>query len=101
MPDPKDRSNSAALMLALEGVVMTLARAHVAGLDAAGRDTFARDVAANVEAITGEVVTQAPAMRAGNLSPAARKATAARIRDDARELAKAVVADLVGAPAER
>jgi hypothetical protein len=94
----KDRSNVAALALTLEAIVMAVARAHVAKLDDAGKQTFAKEIAANVDTICAELVALAPVTgRGANLAPAAAKAAAARIRADAQELVKDFAADLVPA----
>ena len=93
----KDRSNLAALAVTLEAIVMALVRAHVSALDQAGRDSFVRAVAANVEVICREVAVMAPAAgRNANLSAGAAKASAARIHRDALDLVKEFEADLTG-----
>ena len=98
MAEPiKDRSNLAALAVTLEAIVMALARAHVATLDEAGREAFAREISGNVDAICHEVAALAPATgRSANLSISAAKASAARIHRDAQELVKEFEADLIG-----
>lgn len=93
----KDRSNVAALAVTLEAIVMTLARAHVATLDQAGKAAFAADISGKVDAICNEIAALAPAAgRSANLSAGAAKAAAARIHRDAQELAQDLTAELVG-----
>lgn len=97
----KDRSNVAALAITLEAIVMTLARAHVATLDQAGRGSFAKEISDNVDAICNEVAALAPATgRSVNLSASAAKASAARIHRDALELVKDFTAELIGGDKE-
>jgi hypothetical protein len=93
----KDRSNVAALAITLEAIVMTLARAHVATLDQAGRGSFTKEISESVDAICNEVAALAPATgRSANLSASAAKASAARIHRDALELVKDFTAELIG-----
>lgn len=97
----KDRSNVAALAITLEAIVMTLARAHVAALDQAGRGSFTEEISDNVDAICNEVAALAPATgRSVNLSASAAKASAARIHRDALELVKDFTAELIGGDKE-
>lgn len=97
----KDRSNVAALAITLEAIVMTLARAHVATLDQAGRGSFTKEISDNVDAICNEVAALAPATgRSANLSASAAKASAARIHRDALELVKDFTAELIGGDKE-
>lgn len=96
-PAMKDRSNIAALVLALEAVVMTLAKARVAGLDAAGKAAFQTDVSASLDLICGEVIAQAPVTGRGtSMAPAAARAAAMRIEQDARDLLTEYSLELFG-----
>lgn len=101
LPPMKDRSNVAALVVAIEAVVMSLAKAHVATLDAAAKAAFETDVGECLSLICSEIVAQAPVTGRGvSLAPAAAKAAAARIERDAQDLLAEYRIELFGPAAK-
>ena len=93
----KDRSRVAGYVLALEGLVMALARRQLAGMSAAERAAFQKD-AADCTALAAKELVDAAVLMRGTLSPDGAKAAAKQIADVANHAVAEFMADLMPQP---